>query len=173
MPPLVEHIVRDLEENCGFIDLMEGGADEAKQLRLVAQDGVEQRLFEVSPQNDGLGSLPPILNTPYRYWHVLTRNIFSEPDEYDDQDLYVQINVGVGLVLAPQRPVAVVMEVTDGVGEREQLFVAPPLMNAHMWAEWLSRDWPRAMAYAEALVQEQIALKQLDASEGNGMAVAA
>ena len=174
MPALVAHIVHDLEARFGFIDLMSGGATASLRLRSDWDD--EERLFVVSPRHEGLALLSPALDTPDRYWHVMSLDHFGEPDEYDDQALYVQINAGVGFVPTDAASAAVAIEVTDGEGEHGRVFEAPLLRDADAWAEWRERVWPRVTAYSLALVRRRVADDHLHAlmrRGGDGSALAA
>ena len=161
MPALVAHIIRDLEDNCGCIDLMHGGNDATRQLRMVSDWDGEERLFEVSPPEEGL-HLPSELDTPDRYWHVVTLDLFGEPDQYDDQKLYVQIQVAVGFVLSqPIEEAAVVLQMNDGEAEHRRLVKAPLFRDANAWDAWIARAWPRVNAHADRMIRHQVAEDQL------------
>ena len=152
MPALVAHILHDLEANYGFIDLMAGSGHASLRLRS-DWDG-EERLFEVSPRDEGLTLLPPVLDTPDRYWHVLTLDLFGEPDaRTGDQPLYAQLTAGVGFTLEGGASVSVVFEVSDGDGDGARMWDAPFLYGELAWRNWAASEWPRVEAYADALVQ--------------------
>lgn len=164
IPPLVAHVIRDLEDNFGCTDTMEGGYNNAsKQLRLKCDlyGEEEERLFEASSRDDGL-DIPPALDRPDRYWHVLSLDLFSDHEDEDDQLIYVQIIVGIGFVPASananaeqgeEEEVAVAIDVVDGEGEQLRKFQAPLLHDVRAWAAWIGHTWPNVSHHAEALMR--------------------
>lgn len=158
MPPLVEHILRDLETNHGCFDMMP--LRDGPQLRLTSADGLLVRAFELVPAKKGLGSLPPALDT-YHCWHETSRFVFGEPNAYGIAGMCAQITAWVGVGAEPQA-VVVAIDVTDGLGERARTFLAPPIANERAWAECLAREWRRALAYADALFMAQVDAERVE-----------
>ena len=172
MPALVAHILHDLEANYGFIDLMAGSGH--AHLRLRSDWDGEERLFEVSPIDEGLTLLSPVLDTPDRYWHVLTLDLFGEPDVLTgDQPLYAQLTAGVGFTPSDGASVSVVFEVSDGDGDRARAWEAPFLYSELAWTNWSESEWPHVGAYADALVRERVEDAQMATLRAPSAALAA
>jgi hypothetical protein len=157
MPALVAHILHDLEANYGFGNLMYGSDCADKQIRLLSDWDGQERLFEVSPHDEGLTLVSPSLNTSDRYCHVLTLARFGQPDAYTgDHVLYVQVTASVGLRPFDISSVSVVFEVSDGDGERARAWEAPFLYSELDWTNWAESEWPRVKTYADELVREYV-----------------
>ena len=158
MPPLVEHILRDLETNHGCFDVM--SLRDGPQMRLTSADGLLVRAFELVPAKEGLGSVPPALDT-YHGWHETSRFLFGEPNAYGIAGMCAQITAWVGVGAEPH--VTVAIDVTDGLGGRARTFRAPPIADERAWAECLGREWRRALAYADALFTAQVDAGRVEA----------
>jgi hypothetical protein len=161
IPPLVEHMLRDLETRHGMMrgDMVfrrEDGTQSA--IRLQSADGLRCRVFEVDPQKQGLGSLPAaslLSDAAYRYWHALSFLRFGEPDAHGIATLYVHFTAWVGFGDGAQPHAAVSLDVMDGWGARARTFVAPRIENERAWAECLANEWQRALEYSDALFAAQ------------------
>ena len=156
IPPIVEHILRDLETNHGCLDAM--SLRDGPQLQLQGTDGWT-RAFELAlPTPDG----PPILDeTQCYYWHESGLFLFGEEIADGVRPLYVRLAVWVGFGVAPH--VAVGLHVMDGLGERVRTFVAPRVPDERAWAACRAREWRRALAYADALFAAQVEAHHIEA----------